>query len=496
MIEKTNGRATLSKSTFIRGLQCEKSLYLHKNRPFLRDRLSPEQLAKFARGADVGQYAWQLFPGGVDASPATHFQMAASVVKTRELMDAGQKVIYEAAFEHNGVIIALDILVKGEFGWQALEVKSSKAISETYLWDASLQYYVMKGAGVEISDFSIAYINTSFVRKGPVNPAQLFIIETVLAVVLERQEQVGQLTERLKEVAGLKNSPAVSIGLHCHNPYPCDFIGHCWKNIPRGSVFDLQGIDPEMQFSFFEQGIVKASEINEAHLTNPPALLHRQSIMLGKPVINVEALKEFTEKVSGETAIFSWLDFKPAIPLFDCTRPYQSVVFSLAIKDIVQAGAEPLVFTTAGFPERAMLEELAERLQRHDKVLVFGPLPNFEFLLEHCYAGEQLYEKFKLIFSKAVDVSQPFSDSSIVWPGRKQGQTPAMILQDFGKEALFPSGEIQSRLDAAIAIEKLVNGNQKGDPQQVFWQIDAFHAASLENTHRLYELIKDLVAER
>ncbi|HSV76477.1 MAG TPA: hypothetical protein VLH37_05540 [Bacteroidales bacterium] len=73
------GGAILSKSTFVRGLQCEKSLYLHKQRPFLRDALSPEQLAKFSRGTDVGLYARSLFPGGVNAAPKTHFQMQASV---------------------------------------------------------------------------------------------------------------------------------------------------------------------------------------------------------------------------------------------------------------------------------------------------------------------------------------------------------------------------------------------------------------------------------
>jgi hypothetical protein len=63
MAKSADGRAILSKSTFIRGLQCEKSLYLHKKRPFLRDRLSPEQLAKFSRGTNVGVYAQELFPG-------------------------------------------------------------------------------------------------------------------------------------------------------------------------------------------------------------------------------------------------------------------------------------------------------------------------------------------------------------------------------------------------------------------------------------------------
>lgn len=35
----------LSKSTYIKGLQCEKALYLTKKHPYLRDRLSIEQRA-------------------------------------------------------------------------------------------------------------------------------------------------------------------------------------------------------------------------------------------------------------------------------------------------------------------------------------------------------------------------------------------------------------------------------------------------------------------
>ncbi len=488
--------ANLSKSTFIRGLQCEKSLYLHKKRPFLRDRISPEQLARFSRGTDVGVYARELFPGGVDASPATHFQMAASVVKTRELKEAGQKIIYEAAFEHAGVIIALDILVKNEIGWHAVEVKSSKAISETYLWDASLQYFVMAGSGVQVADFSIAYINTSFVRKGPINPAELFKIESVLPVVLERQEQVGQKIERLKVVIELKNSPPVPIGQYCHNPYPCDFIGHCWKNIPEGSVFDIQDIGEEKQFRLFEKGIVKAADIPEVELNASTGALHRKSIMLGKTIVNLSSLKEFAGKIKGEMAILSWLDFKPAIPLLDCTRPYQPVLFSLATRYLRQDGAKPLVFTQAGFPERARLEELTQFLEKIETIVVFGLPPNFDFLLEHCFfGGEQIFDKIKLIFNKAIDISRPFTDFSIVWPGLKHEQTPVEILQSFKLNARTPSGEIKSRLEASLAIEKLATGSNKNDPDLVLKHIDEFQVAALANVEKLIELITSLISD-
>ena len=63
----------LSKSTFIRGLKCSKSLYLNKHRKDLRDELSDMQKAIFNQGDMVGELAQQLFPSGVDCTTKTFY---------------------------------------------------------------------------------------------------------------------------------------------------------------------------------------------------------------------------------------------------------------------------------------------------------------------------------------------------------------------------------------------------------------------------------------
>src|ERR1041385_2627944 len=143
VIRKYLEKHILSKSTFLRGLQCSKSLYLYKNFIQLRDAPSPEQQAIFSRGNNVGLLAQKLFPGGVDATPKKRSDNIAAVNRTRELIEAGATVIYEAAFQHQKVLAILDILVKKEDGWYAYEVKSSLKISNTYILDASLQYWVI-----------------------------------------------------------------------------------------------------------------------------------------------------------------------------------------------------------------------------------------------------------------------------------------------------------------------------------------------------------------
>ncbi|MBL4625252.1 MAG: DUF2779 domain-containing protein, partial [Flavobacteriales bacterium] len=99
----------LSKSTFIRGLQCFKSLYLYKNYYHLKDPVSKELQAVFNRGHQVGGVAQKLFPGGVDCTPVKRFKYHESIEKTQQLINSGQDVIYEATFQVERILIMMDI---------------------------------------------------------------------------------------------------------------------------------------------------------------------------------------------------------------------------------------------------------------------------------------------------------------------------------------------------------------------------------------------------
>ena len=76
----------LSKSSFIRGLQCEKSLYLYKHHYQLKDPTPSSLKAVFDQGTNIGLLAQELFPYGADASPENHFKMVESVGKTQDFI--------------------------------------------------------------------------------------------------------------------------------------------------------------------------------------------------------------------------------------------------------------------------------------------------------------------------------------------------------------------------------------------------------------------------
>jgi hypothetical protein len=225
----------LSKSTFIRGLQCHKSLYLNKFRPYLRDKISEEQLAKFARGHAVGKFAQQLFPGGVTISRPGK----ASAEKTAQLIVESCPVIYEACFISDNVIIALDILVKQENGWNAYEVKSSMALSNVYFNDAYLQYHVINASGLKPEKFFLIHRNAEVELSESADLNEMFIFTDVSDQCEAYENGVHQNIGQMLEVLTKDRSPDIQPGKQCMNPYPCDFRGVCWKKISQQEQDEL-----------------------------------------------------------------------------------------------------------------------------------------------------------------------------------------------------------------------------------------------------------------
>jgi len=252
----------LSKSLFIRGLQCHKSLYLHKYHPELRNEVSEEKEALFQTGFEVGKYAQQLFPGGIEI-PYDENSYDAQIQKTQDEIRKGTKTIYEAAFNYDDIFVKVDILHKDHEGWKIFEVKSLTELKPVYIDDAAIQYYVLNGAGLPVSKVFLAHINNQYVRDGEIDPRGLFTSNDISDSVRQKQPYIADNIAKQKEM--LKNDmPDIDIGEYCEKPYECDFQGHCWQHIPQDSVFDLKrkGVN---KYDLYRQGIIELKNIPLGH---------------------------------------------------------------------------------------------------------------------------------------------------------------------------------------------------------------------------------------
>ena len=228
----------LSKSTYIRSLQCLKSLFLYKYHYKLRDPVPPELQIRFEKGHNIGKLAQQLFPGGFDARPDQPYNYNKSVVLTSELISKGYDTIYEASFQFEKVLAVADILVKKAGNWFAYEVKSSLSISETYLKDAALQYFVIANSGLQLEDFSIIHLNQKLDEALINEPSKIFIEQSVLDYCKSQNDFVKNNISTAKIILDKKILPDIAVGNHCTEPYRCDFYNFCHRTEPEpGKLF-------------------------------------------------------------------------------------------------------------------------------------------------------------------------------------------------------------------------------------------------------------------
>lgn len=321
-------RHLLSKTSFIKSIQCQKQVYLYKNRYFLRDKLTPEQLAIFKRGHRVGKLAWELFPGGIDASPKSPMQYAKALLQTQHLITEHHPVIYEASFQYNRCLSILDMLVLKEGNWHAYEVKSSLSITETYLYDAAFQYYVMVGAGFTPESFSLIIVNKDYRLEVPFSAQDYFLIEDITEKVIALQPQIALSVEEAKITIQNEKSPSISIGMHCETPYKCDFVGFCRKYLPNPNVFSLTDLTSEERYRLYHQKKIKLDDILLEDIEELRAKIQLDVIKNGKVISAVN----HNHKTDSEIVFAYPVWDSPAIPVVKGTVPYTPILLGLFIK--------------------------------------------------------------------------------------------------------------------------------------------------------------------
>ena len=466
----------LSKSSFIRGLQCEKSLYLHKHDHNLKDLTSSSLQVIFDQGTNIGLLAQKLFPNGVDASPENNFKVIESVGKTLGFINEGNTVIYEATFLFDEVLAALDILVKDEDGWKAYEVKSSIKVSDTYIKDAAIQYYTITNSGIDLKDISIVHINNQYVKDGELDIHQLFTIESVYDQVLEFLPRIPNEVRRLKNVIKSPEVPNVDIGNHCSDPYDCDFKGTCWKHIPDYSVFNISGLKKDKKFDLYNQGLVTLDQIDLGKTDlNPNQVLQVQSEVNGTTHIDVEEIRNFTNGLNYPLYFLDFETIGPAVPKYDGSRPYQQLVFqySLHIQETLTSVIEHREYLAdpTKDPRIGFIEQLIQDCGSSGDIIVYNIGVERGKLNDLIDVFPQYSNKLSGIVNRLKDLMIPFQQKWYYTPEMKGSYSIKYVLPALVPELSYNNLEIKEGGAASNTFLSMVNETFEGDVQKTRRQL-------------------------
>ena len=216
----------LSKSDYIKGLQCSKALWFFNYRKDLKLPLDDKTKAKFETGNEITELARKYFTEGVKAVD-DYFDVKKAADSTKNLIAKNHQIIFEATaiIDADGSHTRIDIFRKNQNsdGWDLIEVKSSTGIEDYHLDDMSFQYHVFSKAGYKIDRCLLMLIDNSYVLQGEIDVRKFFKFEDISKQILEKQSEVDHCKNDLLEVLKTKEEPKIIIGDKCFKPFECDF---------------------------------------------------------------------------------------------------------------------------------------------------------------------------------------------------------------------------------------------------------------------------------
>jgi len=218
----------------------------------------------------------------------------------------------------------------------------------------------------------LIHVNTAYVRgTGGIVWSEFFARVDVDGAVATALADLPSRLPAMRACLGRAALPKAEPGAQCGSPYPCEFWDRCTAHKPADWVFYLPRRTRKQADALQAQGIETISAIPPDFPLSARQSVIREATATGRPFVAptlVQLLHRF-----GPPACY--LDFEammPPIPLYEGTRPYQTIPFQWSLHTLAGGGtlSHSEFLARDGDPRRAFAETLIEALIGVDAPIV------------------------------------------------------------------------------------------------------------------------------
>jgi predicted RecB family nuclease len=450
----------ISKSRFVAGCQCLKRLYWQVHEPELGAEPDAATEAIIEQGREVGLLARQLFPGGVEVGSEGGLDQA--IRTTRELVaNCEVPAIFEGVFEHDGVLVRVDVLHRrGDGCLRLIEVKSSASLKEEHLDDVAIQYRVLSRCGLDVGSCCLAHVNRSFVfRGGSVDPWRFFRIRNVTRQVAKLQPKLTFQLRAAFTLLSMPTAPDIKPGSHCTAPVVCEFYDRCNPPIPDDHIGYLPRLHASAEEALEELGVELIHDIPDDFPLSERQRLACTSVQTGEPWFNPE-LGVALESLRYPLYFMDFESVNPAVPRFSGMRPYDQLPFQFSVHVLREPGAEvehhEFLATDTNDPRREFITSLCSALGKSGCIVVYSVFES-QRLSELGACLPEFAERIEAIQGRLFDLL-PVVRNHVYHPAFAGSYSLKAVLPALVPEMSYESMDVSNGQDAGLAWECLVRG--------------------------------------
>jgi hypothetical protein len=464
----------ISKSQYLKGLQCPKALWFYRHRPDLYPEIPAARQHLFDSGHEVGKLAQKYFAGGIEITDA-YDDIDQAISSTAQAVSEGCPAVFEAAAcSADGAYSRIDILKQVENGrqWDLIEVKQSTRVKDYHLNDMALQRYAFEGAGYAVRKSILMHIDSAYIRSGDVDPKGLFALEDCTDMVLSRLPEVPGFLKGLLQVVNAETEPAVGIGDRCFHPFECEYAHHCWQHVPPYSVYNvLKGAQLQETLN---NGILDVADMPD-HIT-----------LTDRKAIDVAAWKDNTvhvdkqrirEYLNAFAYPLYYLDYEtvfPAIPIYDSTSPYQQIPFQFSLHIQTHSGGDGVhiefLHTEPSDPRPSFIQALLHHCGSRGTVVVYNQAFESRINRELGQAFPKYAASLAALNDRMKDLLIPFRSRYLYHPGMQGSASIKHVLPAFVPELNYDDLEISDGSTASMVYLACMKGTLSAAKKEILYQ--------------------------
>ena len=368
----------LSKTRYVSGCQCHLKLWYDCYERELGADVDVVTQAIFDTGHAVGRLAQTRYPGGVVVE-ADHLHTLDALEETQALLARRDvAAIFEAAFEHRGVLIRVDVLERSaRGGFDLIEVKSGTTVKNVHEHDVAVQAWVLRGAGIDVVSAGLLTLNRGYVFDGKrLDVYRLFRYHNLDDAVAEHLTWIGEDVTLLQSMLAADAAPEIEPGDHCFAPYECGYYAFCtrdWEYLEH-PITDLPRLHAVKHEALASQDIEEIADIPDDFPLSKRQSIVRLAVVSGNEQVSPN-LEKALSVVSYPMRYLDFESFSPAIPRYAGTRCYDAVPFQFSMHREEADGSvshREFLWTESGDPRPALAEALLDACGNEGLICVYS----------------------------------------------------------------------------------------------------------------------------
>jgi hypothetical protein len=337
----------LSKARFATGLRCPKLLWLETHEPAAPELMGLQiPTVLLDQGRQTGALARKRWPGGhlVGDGRIAVFDLERAARDTRELIDAGAAVLFEAAFLTEHAVAVVDVLERRADGWRLIEVKQTTECRDEHVADVAFQVHVLESCGLAIREVTVLHLDRecAFPALDSLFVAE-DVTERVRAIVPTLAPAVAAMAAML---AGAM--PEQQIDVACVSPDACAFKPRCWAGVPSHHVSTLYMLKKKEAFAHHHAGRLRVVDIELPAPKKKPSVTARiqwrqqEALQRQARIVERESLAAALASIEYPLAMLDFETIQLAIPVWDGCTPHAQIPVQFSCHLIAYPGADPV----------------------------------------------------------------------------------------------------------------------------------------------------------